>query len=291
MTASDEPIIEARSLSHVYLKDTPLEVHSLFNIDFRLYRNESVGIIGPMGSGKSTLLLHLNGIERPQQGEVFVDGSSLGSVSTDIKKIRQKIGLVFQNPEAQLFERYAGDDVAFGPRNMKLRSEDIRARVREAMQMVGLPFEYKDRLTEGLSQGEKRRLALAGILAMEPEVLVLDEPTASLDPEGRNHLLGILRRWREKGRRALVIATHNMEDIVELCNRVYVLVKGSIILQGSPREIFSYHDLLIENGINVPVAAEIVHRLYCCGYDVSLNVTTIGEAVREIERAINVEKV
>jgi len=283
MILSEMPVIEVKNLSHTYLPGTPLEVVSLKNVNLQLFKNETVGIIGPAGSGKSTLLHHLNGLLRPMHGDVQIKGISVSGWSGDIRVMRQKIGLVFQNPENQLFKQYAGDDVAFGPRNMNLSQKEVRKRVRNAMKMVGLPFSYKDRLTAGLSLGEKRRLALAGVLAMEPQVLVLDEPTASLDPEGRRELLGILSGWRSEGEKAIVIASHNMEDIVDLSSRVYVLVSGKILLHGATREVFSHYDLLVQNSLSVPAAAEVVLKLARRGYSVSTDVLNIEEAAREIK--------
>lgn len=283
MILSEVPVIEVKNLSHTYLPGTPLEVVSLKNVNLQVFKNETVGIIGPTGSGKSTLLHHLNGLLRPMNGDVQINGISVSGWSGDIRVMRQKIGLVFQNPENQLFEQYAGDDVAFGPRNMNLSQKEVRKRVRNAMKMVGLPFSYKDRLTAGLSLGEKRRLALAGVFAMEPQVLVMDEPTASLDPEGRRELLGILSGWRTEGEKAIVIASHNMEDIVDLSSRVYVLVSGKILLHGATREVFSHYDLLVQNSLSVPAAAEVVFKLARRGYSVSTDVLNIEEAAREIK--------
>nr|MBC7244829.1 energy-coupling factor transporter ATPase [Chloroflexota bacterium] len=286
MKAPIVPLIDVRGLAHTYLPGTPLETKSLHGIDLQVYAGETVGIVGPTGSGKSTLLQHLNGLLRPQQGEVRVNGFSLLDPATDMRLIRQRIGLVFQNPEDQLFERYAGDDVAFGPRNLGLPPDQVRERVRQAMEMVGLPFAYKDRLTAELSQGEKRRLALAGVLALEPQVLVLDEPTAGLDPRGRHELLRILLEWRAQAERAIVLASHNMEDIAELATRVYVLVGGRIILHGSPREVFAQHGVLTQHGLTVPVAIEVMLQLHGYGFPVSTNVLSLNEAAQEIEELL-----
>jgi energy-coupling factor transport system ATP-binding protein len=292
MASSSPPLIEVRGLRHTYLQGTPLEVKSLRGVDLQVDAGESVGIVGPTGSGKSTLLQHLNGLLRPQEGEVRVDGIALSDPRVDVRAIRQRVGLFFQNPEDQLFERYAGDDVAFGPRNLHLPHDQVRERVRQAMDAVGLPFEYKDRLTSELSQGEKRRLALAGVLAMQPQVLVLDEPTAGLDPQGRRDLLRTLAQWRATGDPAepvagqghtIVLASHNMEDIATLCTRVYVLVNGIIVLHGTPREVFSQPELLIQHGLAVPTVTEVMLLLRQRGYAVSATVLTEEEAAQEVE--------
>jgi energy-coupling factor transport system ATP-binding protein len=296
MSPPGPPLIEVRGLQHTYLQGTPLEVHSLRGVDLQVHAGESVGIVGPTGSGKSTLLQHLNGLLRPQEGEVSVDGVALSDPKVDVRAIRQRVGLFFQNPEDQLFERYAGDDVAFGPRNLSLPHDEVRERVRQAMEAVGLPFEYKDRLTSELSQGEKRRLALAGVLAMQPQVLVLDEPTAGLDPQGRRDLLRTLGQWRTtngpaepvSGRaHTMVLASHNMEDIAALCTRVYVLVNGVMVLDGTPREVFAQPEMLIEHGLTVPTVTEVMLLLRQRGYPVSAAVLTDEEATQELEALLH----
>jgi energy-coupling factor transport system ATP-binding protein len=287
MPSSTTRLIEVQRLQHTYLQGTPLEVQSLRGVDLRVYAGESVGIVGPTGSGKSTLLQHLNGLLRPQGGEVRVDGVALSDPRVDVRAIRQRVGLFFQNPEDQLFERYAGDDVAFGPRNLHLPKDEVRERVRQAMEAVGLPFEYKDRLTSELSQGEKRRLDLAGVLALQPQVLVLDEPTAGLDPQGRRELLRTLTQWRAGDGKAIVFASHNMEDIATLCTRVYVLVNGTIIRHGTPREVFAQPEMLIQHGLAVPTVTEVMLLLRQRGYPVSSDVLTDEEAAQELEAVLH----
>jgi energy-coupling factor transporter ATPase len=283
MTAPVTPLIQVRALGHTYLRGTPLEVRSLHHVDLEVYAGDVVGIVGPTGSGKSTLLQHLNGLLRPQDGEVWVNGVSLSDPAVDMRAIRQRVGLLFQSPEDQLFERYAGDDVAFGPRNLGLPAEEVRDRVRKALDDVGLPFTYKDRLIAELSEGQRRRLALAGVLAMEPQVLVLDEPTAGLDPQGRRELLGVLSGWCAQDERAIVLASHNMEDVTAVCTHVHVLVEGTVALSGSPREVFCNADLLERYGLAIPAATESVRMLRQRGYPVSTNVLFADEAAREIE--------
>jgi energy-coupling factor transport system ATP-binding protein len=295
MASSVPPLIEVERLQHTYLAGTPLEVQSLRGVDLQVDPGESVGIMGPTGSGKSTLLQHLNGLLRPQSGEVRVGGIPLSDPQADVRATRQRVGLFFQNPDDQLFERYAGDDVAFGPRNLHLPHDEVRERVRAAMEAVGLPFAYKDRLTSELSQGEKRRLALAGVLALQPQVLVLDEPTAGLDPQGRRELLHTLTEWRARDDpavqagqgKALVVASHNMEDIAALCDRVYVLVNGRIILHGSPREVFGQPEVLVQHGLGVPTATEVMFLLRQRGYRVSGMVLTDPEASQEVEALLH----
>jgi energy-coupling factor transport system ATP-binding protein len=277
-------MIEVRNLHHTYLQGTPHEVVALRGVDLTVERGETVGLIGPTGSGKSTLLQHLNGLLRPQSGEVWIDGHDTCDPCTNLRAIRRRVGLVFQNPEDQLFERYAGDDVAFGPRNLGLSPDEIRQRVRWAMEAVGLDFEgFKDRLTMSLSEGERRRLALAGVLALQPEVLVLDEPTAGLDPRGRKDLLQWLMGWRAEQEGTIVLASHNMEDLAQLADRVYVLVEGHIVLGGSPREVFSQSEVLAKYGLDTPLSVSAMHALRARGLPVRADAITITEAAAEIE--------
>jgi len=285
--AEAQPLIRVRGLSHTYLRGTPLEVASLHNVDLDVYPGEAVGVVGPTGSGKSTLLQHLNGLLRPQEGEVWVNDTRLSDPQADVRSIRQRVGLLFQSPEDQLFERFAGDDVAFGPRNLGQSPDVVRERVRQAMEMVGLPFAYKDRLTAELSQGERRRLALAGVLALQPQVLVLDEPTAGLDPQGRRSLLQWLAQWRDGAARAIILATHNMEDIAELCHRVYVLQEGRVVLHGPSREVFGQCELLAQMNLAVPVATEAMCQLRQRGHPVTTTVLTTAEAAAAIEALLH----
>lgn len=284
------PLIQVRELHHTYLRGTPMETVSLRGVNLAVERGEIVGLIGPTGSGKSTLLQHLNGLLRPQRGDVWVEGQSLADPNTDLRRIRQRVGLLFQNPEDQLFERYAGNDVAFGPRNLGLGRDEVRERVRRAMEAVGLDFmAFKDRLTVTLSQGERRRLALAGVLALEPDVLALDEPTAGLDPQGREELLDYLMRWRAEGGRTIVLASHSMEDLAQLADRVYVLVDGRIVLEGTTRQVFSQGKELARLGMGVPVATAVMCELQARGFPVRTDRLTVEEAVAEIRALLEGE--
>jgi len=277
------PLIQVKDLHHTYLRGTPMETVSLRGVDLVIERGEIVGLIGPTGSGKSTLLQHLNGLLRRQQGEVWVEGQSLGDPRTDLRRVRQRVGLLFQNPEDQLFERYAGDDVAFGPRNLGLDRNEVRDRVRRAMEAVGLDsIAFKDRLTVTLSHGERRRLALAGVLALEPDVLALDEPTAGLDPQGREELLDYLMRWRTERGGAIVLASHTMEDLARLADRAYVLVAGRIVLEGTPRQLFSQGEELARLGLGVPVATAVMWELRERGLPVRADCLTLEEATAGI---------
>lgn len=264
-----EAVIELRDVGHKYMRGTPLEVQAVQHVDLAVRRGEVLGIIGHTGSGKSTIVQHFNALLQADEGEVTIFETTVdaagGYGALDKRAVRRRVGLVFQRPEAQLFERYVGDDVAYGPRNLGLTREEVRARVRTAMEAVGLGFDaFKDRMTFGLSGGQMRRVALAGVLALEPEVLVLDEPTAGLDPQGRRLLLDLILNLRHQGV-TLVIISHNMEELAEICDRLYVIADGTTVMAGHPAEIFAQPDALRARGLDVPPAAEVVRRLVDAG--------------------------
>ncbi|MBC8447849.1 MAG: energy-coupling factor transporter ATPase [Chloroflexi bacterium] len=262
---ADHPLIEVHDLHHTYLAGTPLAHAALRGVNAVVWPGEVVGMIGATGSGKSTLLQHVNGLLRPQAGRVRVDGHDLNDPGVDLRAVRQTVGLVFQRPEDQLFERYVGDDVAYGPRLAGLAHAELRERVRWAMEMVGLDFEaYKDRLTFTLSGGERRKAALAGVLALRPQVLALDEPTAGLDPTAHAELLAQLARLRQQGH-TLVIATHTMDDVAALADRVYVLADGQVALHGPTRQVFAQVERLRTLGLDVPAAVDIATSLRSAG--------------------------
>ncbi|MCL4394481.1 MAG: energy-coupling factor transporter ATPase [Chloroflexi bacterium] len=277
------PVIFVRALEHTYLRGTPLESTALRGVDLDAARREIVGIIGHTGSGKSTLIQHFNGLLRPQRGRVRVLDTDLGDAALDMRALRRRVGLAFQFPEAQLFERYVGDDVAFAPWQAGLRGEELRRRVRQAMESVGLAFEeVKDRPVYSLSGGEKRRAALAGVLAMQPEVLALDEPTAGLDPRGHADILERLRKLHRESGMTLVVVSHNMRDIARLCDRIYVIAGGRAVFDGTPRQVFSQADRLGELGLGVPEVTEAMHALRARGFDVRSDVLTVDEAVEQL---------
>jgi len=256
-----EVVIELRDVSHNYMHDTPLEVKAIDHVDMELRRGEVLGVIGHTGSGKSTIIQHFNALLKPHEGVVRVFGADTTASDTDVRDIRRRVGLVFQQPEAQLFERYVGDDIAFGPRNLKLSREEVRASVRRAMEAVGLGFEeYKDRITFGLSGGQMRRVALAGVLALEPEVLTLDEPTSGLDPAGRRGLLDQIKNMHTEGV-TLAVVSHNMEELAEICDRLYVIANGTTYMEGSVAEVFGRSDELRELGLDVPGVTAIMDAL------------------------------
>jgi len=283
-----EAVILVEGLQHTYMAGTPLETTALRDVTLAVGREEIVGLIGPTGSGKSTLLQHLNGLLRPQAGRVQVDGMNLADGKLDLRQVRRAVGLVFQQPEDQLFERYVGDDIAFGPQAQGLSLDEQRQRVRWAMEAVGLDFEgFKDRLTFTLSGGERRKVALAGVLALRPRVLILDEPTAGLDPASHHEFLEWLVRFHREAGVPMVIATHNMDDIAQIADRVYVLVDGRTIAGGTPGEIFAQPEVLAGYGLGVPAMAEVMQRLRALGLGVRADVLTVDEAAAEIERVWN----
>ena len=246
------PVISVDHLAHYYRRGSPLEVKALFDVDLEVRKGEILGIVGQTGSGKSTIVQHFNALLRPHGGRVVALGHDLGAKDLDVLAVRRKVGLVFQSPEAQLFEQYVGDDVAYGPRNLKLPREQVRERVRTAMESVGLPFEaFKDRITFALSGGQMRRVALAGVLALEPEVLVLDEPTAGLDPAGRDQIWDLIRSLHARGLTVVVIS-HNMEELAAAADRLIVVADGKVAMTGTPHELFARPEELRALRLGVP---------------------------------------
>jgi energy-coupling factor transporter ATPase len=275
------PLVVVRALDHTYLPGTPLSTPALRDVNLEVRDGEVLAVLGPTGSGKSSLLQHVAGLLRPSGGEVIVDGhpiSARGGLQSGAE--RQTVAMLFQKPEDQLFETYVGDDVAFGPRQMGMDRTAVRERVRWAMEVVGLPFEeFKDRFTQSLSGGEKRKAALAGVLALQPRVLLLDEPTAGLDPEGRRQLLATLRHLNRHEHTTLVMATHSMEDVAFLADRALILNGGRIVAQGTPRQLFRDPALLAAHGLDVPQVTALMHRLRSMGLSVAGDVLTVQEAL------------
>jgi energy-coupling factor transport system ATP-binding protein len=285
---SAQRFIQVTDLQHSYLRGTPLEVTALRGVSLEIDKGEAVGIIGRAGSGKSTLVQHLNGLLRPARpGQVLVGGQDLGDPKVDIQRIRQKVGLVFQLPEQQLFERLVGDDIAFGPKKLGLERPERRERVRWAMEMVGLDFElFKDRFTQSLSGGEMRKVALAGVLALKPEVLILDESTTGLDPRSRREMLGRLSALHRDQGLTLVFVSPSMEEIAGLVDRIYVMDQGHVALQGSTREVFAQVERLRQCGLDVPQVAAIGHALAARGLAGDAIPLTVAEGVEALWKAL-----
>ncbi len=284
--------VEIRSLVHYYMRGTPLEVEALKGLDFDTGLGERVAILGHTGSGKSTLIQHLNALLRPHKGRVRVLDYDLTRPDVDVRLLRRRVGLVFQFPEAQLFEKYVGDDVAFGPRQLGLNHEEVRKRVRDAMNAVGLDFDtYKDRYIFSLSGGEKRRAALAGILALRPEVLVLDEPTAGLDPQGRRQILSLIRQLHKDWKLTLILVSHNMDEVAELADRGFIIADGRTITSGTPRALFNRPQILYDLSLGIPQVTQIMHALADTGVPVRRDCLTLDEAEKEILRVLREQHV
>lgn len=266
-----------------------MEVKAIANVSLHVNRGEIMGIIGHTGSGKSTIIQHFNALLRPHEGRLLIFGQDSNAPELDAMSIRRRIGFVFQQSEAQLFEHYVGDDIAFGPRNLKLSRQEVRAKVQKAMAAVGLDFEeFKDRITFGLSGGQMRRVAIAGVLALEPEVLVLDEPTAGLDPQGRQQLLATFLKLHREDEMTLIFVSHNMEEMALFCDRICVIHNGQVDMIGTPAEIFGRADHLRQIGLGVPPVTDALDQLKQAGIIASDGpVLTISQAVALMEQVLN----
>jgi len=259
--------IEVKKLTHIYMPGTPFEAKALNAVSLSIQDGEFVGIIGHTGSGKSTLISHLNGLERSEPGVVFVNGIDLGEKGTDLISIRRTVGLVFQYPEYQLFEETVAKDVAFGPTNLGLDADEIKRRVAVALRQVGLdPDKVSEKSPFELSGGQKRRVAIAGVLAMQPAVLILDEPAAGLDPTGRREMFDLIRGIHDSGT-TVVMVSHSMDDVGRLCQRLFVLNRGEIAYSGTPAEVFIHESKLHAIGLDVPECAKLARRLREAGFD------------------------
>lgn len=272
-------------LNHVtykYGEQTNLEVCALKDINLVIPDGQFIGLIGHTGSGKSTLVQHLNGLIKPTEGEIFYNGKDISDADYPKKELRSKVGLVFQYPEHQLFEVDVFSDVCFGPKNLGLEKKEVELRAYEALKMVGIEDEYFYQSPFDLSGGQKRRVAIAGVLAMKPDVLILDEPTAGLDPKGRDEILGQIARLREETGMTIVLVSHSMEDVAEYVERIIVMNKGTILYDDVPKEVFSHYKELEEVGLAAPQVTYIMNRLKENGHMVRTDITTIAEAADEI---------
>lgn len=278
-------IIEIKNLSYIYNPGTPFEKKALEDINLQINEGEFIGLIGHTGSGKSTLVQHLNGLIKTKNGEIIIQGTNISHKEANMKEIRQKVGLVFQYPEYQLFEETIYKDIAFGPKNLGLGEEEIHTRVKEAMETVGLDFEnLKDRSPFDLSGGQKRRVAIAGVIAMKPKVLILDEPTAGLDPKGRDEILREIQALFTKEKITIILVSHSMEDIAKLVDRILVMDKGTISMDGSAREIFKNADKLEQIGLGIPQITKFMKAYKSKGNDISDDILTVKEAKDELIR-------
>ena len=278
-----KPILEVNDLTYIYSVGTPFEHKALDHISFSVEPGEFIGIIGHTGSGKSTLMQQLNGLLKPTSGQVLLDGVDIWSDKKLTRQARFRVGLVFQYPEYQLFEETVYRDIAFGPKNMGLDEKEIDRRVREAAGFVGLTEEQLEVSPFDLSGGQKRRVAIAGVIAMEPEVLILDEPTAGLDPVGRAEILGNIEDYRKARNATIMMVSHSMEDVARLTDRLLVMNGSKLAMDGTPAEVFCHAEELVKMGLNIPQVTQVFLHLKEKGLDVA-NVYTIEQAVSEIKR-------
>lgn len=274
--------IEVKNLMHTYMKGTVFEHKALNDISITIEDGEFVGLIGHTGSGKSTFIQHLNALLKPSDGHIIIDGTDITQKGVPLKKIRQTVGLVFQYPEHQLFEETVFKDVAFGPQNLGLSQQEVEERVKEALGLVGLDFDkIKDQSPFELSGGQKRRVAIAGVLAMQPKVLILDEPTAGLDPKGRDEILGEIKRLHEMQKLTVILVSHSMEDIANLVDRIIVMSKGKIVMTDTPRNVFKQSELLYSIGLGVPQVTRLVNELRKKGIELG-DCISVNEAYEKL---------
>ncbi len=269
--------IETIGLTHYYSKGTVQQVAAINDVNLTIEKGELVGVIGHTGSGKSTLISHFNGLLKPDAGKVLVDGTDIWKDKETLRNTRFKVGLCFQYPEYQLFEETVFKDIAFGPKNMKLSEAEVKERVLRAAEFVGVKPEHLDKSPFDLSGGEKRRVAIAGVMSMEPEVLIFDEPAAGLDPQGRRELIKLIKDYREQTGSTVVIVSHSMEDIASLADKVIVMNNSRIEMQGTVDEVYSRGEELRRIGLNIPEITEIFLRLRARGFDVPANVYTVEQ--------------
>ena len=278
--------LELKNVSYTYGKGTVFEVNALSNIDLMIEEGQFIGIIGHTGSGKSTLIQHFNALMQPTEGKVLFEGEDIWGEKYDRRALRSKVGLVFQYPEHQLFEADVLSDVAFGPKNQGLSKEEAEARAREALAQVGFPEKFYGHSPFELSGGQKRRVAIAGVLAMNPKVLILDEPTAGLDPKGRDEILDQISYLHEKRGITIILVSHSMEDVARYADRLIVVNDGKIPYDGTPREVFTHYEELEKIGLAAPQITYIMHDLAAKGIAVDVHATTVEEAKKSILEAL-----
>ncbi len=274
--------LQVEGLTYTYNKNTPFIKDAVKDVSFSVKKGEILGIIGHTGSGKSTLVQHLNGLIKPSSGKIYFCGRDIWENPKNIREIRAKIGLVFQYPEYQLFDETVFKDISFGPKNMGISNDEISKRVYSAAKTVGIPEEYFEKSPFDLSGGEKRRVAIAGILAMQPEVIVFDEPTAGLDPKGRNQIIDIIKDYRDKFGATVVIISHSMEDMALLADKLLVMNKGERFMFGTPKEIFSNREKLLSCGLDVPMITNVMLLLREKGINLPTDIITVEEAVNAL---------
>lgn len=280
--------IKVENLTYIYDEGMPFEHRALDDVSFEIQDRDFVGLIGHTGSGKSTLIQHLNGLMKPSSGKIYINGFNITQKDQNLTDIRKRVGIVFQYAEYQLFEETVARDIAFGPLNLGLDEEEVDRRVRKAMADVGLDYDhFSEKSPFELSGGQKRRVAIAGVIAMEPEVLILDEPTAGLDPGGRDEIFELIKNLHANNDMTVILSSHSMDDMAKLVNTLMVMNKGRLEIMGSPREVFKENaDRLRGMGLNIPQVLELAIKLKEAGYDVRTDVITIEEVRTEIKRCL-----
>ena len=282
--------IKLEEVNYIYGQGTELVVDALKDVNIEIGDGEFVGVIGHTGSGKSTLVQHLNGLIKPTSGHIYFDGQDIYADGYNMKQHRSKVGLVFQYLEHQLFETDVLADVCFGPKNLGMKKEEAEAQAKHALSLVGLDESYYKRSPFDLSGGQKRRVAIAGVLAMEPKMLILDEPTAGLDPQGRKEILELISRLRREAGITIVLVSHSMEDVAEYVDRIIVMNKGCVAYDGQPKDVFAHYKELEEMGLAAPQVTYIVHNLKEKGLEVKTDAITIEEAAKDIIEALKAQK-
>ncbi len=281
--------IEVVNATYIYMPGTPFETRALDGVSLSIADGEFVGVIGHTGSGKSTLVQHLNALLKPTLGSVYVNGLNLNDKDTNLRDVRRAVGLVFQYPEYQLFEETVRKDIAFGPNNLGLDAADVEARVREAAQIVGLSEYLLDRSPFDLSGGQKRRVAIAGVLAMRPNVLVLDEPAAGLDPRGRREMLALVRDYHARGGVTVIMVSHSMDDVARMCSRIIVMNRGKGAFDAPPAQVFAHGDELAAMGLGIPACAQLANRLRERGFEIPSGMFEMEELAGAIAACLGAE--
>ena len=277
------PILEVKNLNHIYSVGTPFEHQALKDVSFTAERGEFIGVIGHTGSGKSTLMQHLNGLLKPTSGQILLDGKDIWTDKATTRQSRFRVGLVFQYPEYQLFEETVYKDIAYGPKNMGLKEDEIDRRVREAARLVGLTEEQLEVSPFDLSGGQKRRVAIAGVIAMEPEILILDEPTAGLDPSGREAILERIEQYRQEKNATIMMVSHSMNDVARLTDRLLVMCDAQLAMDGTPKEVFTHAQELLDMGLDIPEITRVFLHLQKMGLPVE-QVYTPEQAVEQLKK-------
>jgi len=276
-------ILQVKNLTHTYGGNTPFINDAVKQVSFTVEKGEIIGIIGHTGSGKSTLVSHLNGLLKPTDGEILIEEKDIWENPKQIRKIRSKVGLVFQYPEYQLFEETVFEDIAFGPKNMGLKDQELNDRVNEICKIIGIKPEYLDKSPFDLSGGEKRRVAIAGVMAMKPQIIIFDEPIAGLDPKGRQDIMGIISEYRRATGATVIIISHSMEDMAMFTDKLLVMSKGELVMFDKTENVFKNGDKLREIGLNVPIVTRVFYELKQKGIDLPLDVFTVEKAVEVIK--------